>query len=167
VDKVTLDFENELVEWNTDSQKGLESCPGLAERKDNILAAMGYSMWDMSSVIGAVNSYISSEISAGEMNDIFDAELEGSQSLSFLPLMAQAIDVLNAALDTYRSYGDEAYAKGKANSFLRRCGVAPEYGLSHPLRRDVIERVVYAALDEESGELFWQNLYRQEGVCGH
>jgi len=73
----------------------------------------------------------------------------------FLPLNVKATNVLHAALETYRSYGDEAYAKSKANSFLKRCGVDPEHGPSTLVRRDVIERVVYAALDDESGELFW------------
>jgi len=75
MDKVTLDFENEIIEWGTDSQKGTESCPGLSGRKDDILAAMGYKMWDMRNVVDAVNSFINNKISADEMGVVFDAEL--------------------------------------------------------------------------------------------
>lgn len=41
-DRVTLDFETGMITWDMDSQKGTEYCPDLAERRDKILAAMGY-----------------------------------------------------------------------------------------------------------------------------
>jgi len=158
MDKVTLDFENDIVEWDADNYKGTESCPGLRDRKDDILAAMGYKTWDMSNVVNAANSFINGEISADKMNDIFDTELETSKTLSFLPLRVSAIDVLHAAKETYANYGDETYAKSKSNGFLRRCGVTPDHGPTHPIRRETLERVIFAMLDEESGEVFWQNL---------
>lgn len=40
--KITLDFENNLIIWDTDSQNGIEHCPELAERHDDILKAIGY-----------------------------------------------------------------------------------------------------------------------------
>lgn len=32
-DKVTIDFEKELVTWETNIQKGTDSCPGISPRK--------------------------------------------------------------------------------------------------------------------------------------
>jgi len=80
MDKVTLDFENNIVEWDTDAQKGTEYCPDLSERKAAILAAMGYETWDISEVVSAVNDFINatrtedgSRISGrlGELDDVF------------------------------------------------------------------------------------------------
>ena len=45
--KVTLDFENNTVIWDTDSQRGTEFCPDLSERRPQILAAMGYAQLPM------------------------------------------------------------------------------------------------------------------------
>lgn len=57
-DRVILDFENNTIEWDTDHQKGTEVCLDLAERKDAILAAMGYSQIDFSDDIDAINRFI-------------------------------------------------------------------------------------------------------------
>ena len=159
MDRVTLDFENNMVEWDTNNYRGFESCPGLAERKDAILDAMGYHMWDVSDVIGALNSFINGKISPDELHDIFDAELELTQSLTFLPLRVKAIDVLHAAKETYENFGDEAYAKSKSNIFLKRCGIKPEYGPSHPITRETLHKIVRAVFDDKSEELFWFKLY--------
>lgn len=81
MDKVTLDFENGLIEWNSDTQKGTEHCPDLKDRKAAILAAMGYEQFDFSDVIGAVNAFITGEISEDEMIAGFENfENEGTSS---------------------------------------------------------------------------------------
>jgi len=74
MDKVTLDFENGIIEWDSDAQKGTEHCPDLRERKKDILAAMGYEQWDVSNVVGAVNDFVNGLISDEEMGEIFDRE---------------------------------------------------------------------------------------------
>ena len=160
--KVTLDFEDETAEWETDTQHTIESYPGLSKRKDSILEAIGAKMHDMSTTFNAVNALINGQITGNEFSRILDEEIKNeSSSLSLLPKTVKAINVLIAAKETYMNYGDEAYANGKASSFLRRCGVKVEYGTNHPIHREVIEKVVHAALDDESGELFFQILYRR------
>ena len=75
-DKVTLDFENGIIEWDTDGQKGTEHCADLAERKGAILAAMGYQMVDLSDAIGAINAYVNGEISEEELAQRLEEEGE-------------------------------------------------------------------------------------------
>jgi hypothetical protein len=76
MDKVTLDFENNIVEWNTDSQKGTEHCPDLHERRAAILAAMGYEQYDLSGVVNIVNAFANGEMSIDELQRQLDAEKE-------------------------------------------------------------------------------------------
>jgi len=77
VDKVTLDFENNIVEWDTNSQKGTENCPDLKERRTLILAAMGYSEYDMSNVINVINAFANSEATEAELLDVLERETHG------------------------------------------------------------------------------------------
>lgn len=56
--KVTLDFEKNMITWDTDNMKGTEYCPELAERKQDILDAMGYSETDISEEIDAINGFL-------------------------------------------------------------------------------------------------------------
>ena len=65
-DKVTLDFENGKIIWDTDAQTGVESCPDLAERKPQILAAMGYETVDFSSAVDAINAFVNGKIEPEE-----------------------------------------------------------------------------------------------------
>ncbi len=67
MDKVTLDFKNNIVEWDTDHQKGTEICPDLGIRKPLILAAMGYGNHDISEVINIVNAFANGEMSIEEV----------------------------------------------------------------------------------------------------
>jgi hypothetical protein len=76
VDKVTLDFENNMVEWDTDGQKGTEHCPDLQERKAAILAAMGYEQYDFSTVVNVVNAFANGEMTIEELQEQIDAESE-------------------------------------------------------------------------------------------
>jgi hypothetical protein len=69
MDKVTLDFENNIVEWDTDHQKGTEFCPDLRQRKPLILAAMGYEESDMSEVMNIVNAFANSEMTIDELKN--------------------------------------------------------------------------------------------------
>jgi len=76
-----------------------------------------------------------------------------------LPLEVKAIDVLYAARDTYANYGDDNYAQTVSYSFLRRCIVPFEYcGPDFPVRKETIERVIFAMLCDESEELFIKKL---------
>jgi len=76
VDKVTLDFENNIVEWDTDSQKGTEYCPDLKERRTLILAAMGYSEYDMSNVINVINAFANGEATEAGLLEALKKEVE-------------------------------------------------------------------------------------------
>jgi len=74
MDKVTLDFENNIVEWDTKSQKGTEHCPDLAIRKPLILAAMGYEEYDMSETINIVNAFANGEMTIDELESKLEKE---------------------------------------------------------------------------------------------
>jgi len=74
MNKITLDFENETIEWNTDNQNGQEHCLGLRERKPAILLAMGYSEYDMSGVVDIINSFANGGMSVDELQHRLDAE---------------------------------------------------------------------------------------------
>lgn len=66
-DKVTIDFENEIITWDTDNQKGTESCPGISKRKNDILTAMGYESVDFSPVVNSFNAFINGQITKDEL----------------------------------------------------------------------------------------------------
>lgn len=65
-DKVTIDFERELVTWETDAQNGTETCPGIAARKSQILAAMGYKSVNITPAVNAFNDLVNGEIDKEE-----------------------------------------------------------------------------------------------------
>ena len=75
MDRVTLDFEENTITWESDRQTGTEHCADLRERKAEILAAMGYEQWDASAAISALNAFINGEISEQQMEEIFDREV--------------------------------------------------------------------------------------------
>lgn len=66
-DKVTLDFENNRIIWDNEAQQGEEFCPDLAERKQAILAAMGYETIDFSPAVKILNAFANGEITQEEM----------------------------------------------------------------------------------------------------
>jgi hypothetical protein len=74
MDKVTLDFENEMVEWDTDHQKGTEHFHGLRKRKPLILAAMGYEEYNISGVVNIINAFANGEMTEDELKKGLDAE---------------------------------------------------------------------------------------------
>ena len=78
-DKVTLDFENNQIIWDTDTQKGTESCPELAERKAAIFAAMGYETVDFSPAVDAMEALLNGQIGKEEfrkrLEDFGDIEI--------------------------------------------------------------------------------------------
>ena len=71
-DRVTLDFETCMITWDMDNQKGTEYCPDLAERRDKILAAMGYETMDFSPAVDAINALMNGKITAEEFNKRLD-----------------------------------------------------------------------------------------------
>ena len=70
--KVTLDFENNIITWDTDTQKGTEHCPDLDKRKDLILKAMGYESVNISPVIHSINDFLNGKITKKDLLDKFD-----------------------------------------------------------------------------------------------
>jgi len=167
MDKVTLDFENETVEWDTDTSRGTESCPWLSGRKGDVLAAMGYGTWDASGALGAVNALISGETAGSRLSDIFEPESRGDKQPVTLDMVdVKEVNVLRAAKETYCNYGDEAYAQSKVASFIKRCGAGLRRGPEHPISMADVASAVFGALDNDSEKLFWQNLYRKEGFYG-
>lgn len=72
VDRIILDFENNTITWDTENQKGTEICPGLKERKEPILAAMGYEMADFSPIKAAFEAFMNGEINLAELEEKLD-----------------------------------------------------------------------------------------------
>ena len=64
--KIILDFETGIISWDTDSQKGTEFCPDLAERKPVILAAMGYETVDFTPAVDIINTFVNGKITEEE-----------------------------------------------------------------------------------------------------
>ena len=58
MDKIILDFEARTVEIITDKQQGVEYCKELPARKNEILKAMGYKVFDITKEIKEVNDWI-------------------------------------------------------------------------------------------------------------
>lgn len=57
-DRIILDFETCMIEWDSDVQKGTEFSPDLRERKAAILEAMGYETVDIKPEIDLLNFLI-------------------------------------------------------------------------------------------------------------
>lgn len=55
-DKVTFDFENGIIEFDTPVQRGIERYPDLAEKREAIMAAAGYETVDMTDFRKEVNA---------------------------------------------------------------------------------------------------------------
>lgn len=70
----------------------------------------------------------------------------------------RALDVMNAAYETFKSYGDELYARKKVNAFLARCGADADLSENQILSMDVVEEAVYGMLDADSEKIFWSHL---------
>lgn len=66
-DKITLDFENNTIIWDTDNQQGTETYIGLQEKKEAVLAAIGYEEIDFTPAIDDVNEFINGGISQEEL----------------------------------------------------------------------------------------------------
>lgn len=67
-DKITIDFENEIITINTNSQNGTELYPGLKEKKDEIMKVLGYETVDMTPAINSFNEYINGKITKDELD---------------------------------------------------------------------------------------------------
>ena len=82
MDKLTLDFENNKIIFDTSNQKGEISCPELSDRKQQILSAIGLTTVDIQPAVNAFQNYISGQISETELeailNDFLADEQEGS-----------------------------------------------------------------------------------------
>jgi len=79
MDRITLDFEKNTIEWDTDTQKGAETCEDLKERKPLILAAMGYGEIDITNTVRTAEDFLSGKISREEMTRIFEEEAESEK----------------------------------------------------------------------------------------
>ena len=71
-DKMTLDFENNIITWDTDSQKGTEYFEGLKEMKEKILTLIGYEMINITPVINTINDFLNGKITEEELRKIVD-----------------------------------------------------------------------------------------------
>lgn len=65
-DKVTLDFENGIITWDTDSQKGTEYYADLAKHKEAILAELGYETVDLRPVADIINAFANGQVNEAE-----------------------------------------------------------------------------------------------------
>ena len=78
MDKVTLDFENGTIEWNTDGQKGTEVYPELKSHRKAILAVLGYDEFDVSDIVSSVNAFANGSISMDELKGRLQEESDSS-----------------------------------------------------------------------------------------
>lgn len=70
----------------------------------------------------------------------------------------RALDVMNAAYETFKSYGDSLYVRKKVNAFLTRCGANSDLSENQILSMDLVKEVVYGMLDADSEKIFWNHL---------
>ena len=78
MDRITLDFEKEIIIFDTDSQKGEEHCPGLADKKADVFAAIGYEQIDFRPIVSTIERFFNGEITVEELHDKL-VELENSK----------------------------------------------------------------------------------------
>ena len=71
-DKVIIDFEKEMVTWETSAQQGTETCPGIAARKSQIIAAMGYESVNITPAVTAIEDFFNGKIDKRELYRRFD-----------------------------------------------------------------------------------------------
>jgi len=76
MDKMTLDFKNEIVEFDSGIQKIKRSRPGLRERIKDIAAAIGYGVLDVSQIKPFIHSYFNNEISISELQELIESFIE-------------------------------------------------------------------------------------------
>ena len=69
MDRITLDFEKEIIIFDMDNQKGEEHCPGLSDKKGEVLAAIGYGPVDFTPAISAIEAFYNGEITVEELHD--------------------------------------------------------------------------------------------------
>ena len=70
-----------------------------------------------------------------------------------------AVDILRAAIETFLSCNtDKNYAFNKATNFINRCGNAQPVYNERTFRKETIDKIVFAMLDEDSGKIFWNAL---------
>lgn len=67
----------------------------------------------------------------------------------------QACRIKNAVYSVYADIGDEQYAKRKTDIFLKRCGIN---SMEQFVNIKNIKEIVYAMLDKNSEEIFWNRL---------
>lgn len=71
-DKMTLDFENNIITFDTDNQKGTEYCEGLGEMKAAVLELLGFETYDMTPAISAINQFLNGEMTEEELRKTMD-----------------------------------------------------------------------------------------------
>lgn len=78
ISELTLDFENECIEFAIAGESSCEERPGLADEESQILTLLGYETMDMTNTVGLVNAFANGEISENLFNLLFD--LEGQEN---------------------------------------------------------------------------------------
>ena len=71
-DKMTLDFENNIITFETDNQQGTEYCEGLKDMKAAVLELLGYETVDITPAINAINQFLNGEMSEAELRKKMD-----------------------------------------------------------------------------------------------
>lgn len=74
--RIILDFENDMIEFDTPAQQGTEYHKGLSEKKDEILKVLGYEQVDMRNAVQIVNDYVNGEITEEEFLKKMEKECE-------------------------------------------------------------------------------------------
>lgn len=73
-DKITIDFENNLITWDTDTQQGTEYHADLKNKKAAVLQALGYKEVDITNTINAFNNFLNGKLSQDELAEIIRQE---------------------------------------------------------------------------------------------
>lgn len=79
----------------------------------------------------------------------------------------RAIDVMYAAHAAFSSVGNARYAKGKTDSFLRRCGADIQKPKEQPLGKTRVKSIAFAMLDEGTEVIFWAELRRRADAASN
>lgn len=68
MNKITLDFENEVVTIQTISQNGTHHHPGLAKLEPKVLSLLGYQKLNLAPIVEIFEKFLDGQISKEEMD---------------------------------------------------------------------------------------------------
>jgi len=166
VDRLTLDFENETVEWVGDDHNEMIVIPSLHLRKFAILAELGHGNWELQTNQAAVliDTLLNSKISPSEVREHLQAEFDKKKYSFYLPSV-RVDNVFFSALETYSRVGGKDYARYKAIGFVRKCGAGTPEEIYKRIDISAVLTAAYRTLDKDTEKAFWVQLRNR--LSGH